>query len=260
MIPFSGQNNAYKFNLHNVQDSSPIGLIWIHTNRTQVTENYMTLRPNPLFIDALQPITNYVNRRLQSLGARLVTLRISPFSDAVTEGRAVANQEVPSYIKVSNYVDARRVIDDLFTHNEMSASDRSDIEDALRELEKSGRFATHRTDSISTAQKEIIQSIVSPYIDDIKSEAPDKLTTINWVKCAANAVRTCGPSVKHNLSSFLFTGCGSGHGKSKDFYECLFALSKIYASMGDLEGALEQLGEVLPSESIIQQTILDLFD
>lgn len=30
--------------------------------------------------------------------------------------------------------------------------------------------------------------------------------------------------------------------------------------MGDLESALEQLGEALPFNSIIQQAILDLFD
>jgi hypothetical protein len=30
--------------------------------------------------------------------------------------------------------------------------------------------------------------------------------------------------------------------------------------MGDLEGALEQLGEKLPFSALIQQAILDLFD
>lgn len=263
MLPISGQNNFYKFNLHNDLDSSPLVHIKIFTDRAQVAGNYITLGiPDRLFKDSLPRMTEYVNTRLQSLGARLVTGRLSSFADAVREGRAVANEEFPSYIKVSNYIDARRVIDDLFTHNEMSASDRSDMEDALRELEKSARFATLRTETISTAQKEIIQSVVSPYIDDIKSEAPDSLTAKEWVKCAARALETLGPSaVKDRLSSFLATaGLSSGCGKSESFYECLFAISKIYASMGDLEGTLEQLGESLPSNSIIQQTILDLFD
>ncbi len=263
MLSVSGQNNAYKFNLHNGLDSSPVANILMHTDRNQIAGNYITLGiRNSLMVKAsLVPVNTYVTVRLQSLGARLVTRLMPAFANEVLAGRAAVNDEAPSYIKVSNYVNARRVIDDLFAHNEMSAVDRADMENALHELEKSAQFASKRAESITVAQKEVIQSVVSPYVDDIKSEAPDSETAKSWIRCAGAALSTCGPtSAKINLSSFLWTACRSGNGKSEDFYESLFAISKIYSNMGDLEGAFEQLGETLPSKALVQQTILDLFD
>lgn len=262
MVTSSGQINFYKFELNNGLDSSPILNVKIHTDRTQISENYITLCiPDALKVKAaLDPINTYVNNRIKHLGASLVKLSIPSYCNEVLAGRANAGDIAPSHIKVSNYMDARRVIDDLFNHNEMSPSDRAGMEDALRELEKSGRYASLRAEYISIAQREIIQSMVSPYIDDIKSEAPDNQTAKSWVRCAANAISVCGPSVKDKLSSFLWTACKSGNGKSEDFYECLFAISKIYTNMSDLESALEQSGETMPSKSIIQQTILDLLD
>ena len=262
MTSVSGQNNAYNFNLHNGLDSSPVVQIWMHTDRTQVAGNYITLGiPDTLMVKAaLEPVNTYVNERLQHLGAFLIKWSMPSFCNEVLTGRASTGDIAPSHIRVSNYIDARRVIDDLFTHNEMSAEDRADMENALRELEKSAQFANKRVDSISIAQREVIQSIVSPYIDDIKSEASDSQTAKAWVKCAGNALSIVGPRAKNNLSSFLWTACKSGHGKNEDFYESLFAISKIYSSMGDLEGALDQLGDGIPSKALVQQAILDLFD
>ena len=256
------QTNFFKFQLHNSLNSSPVAHVCIHTNRAQVSKNYITLGiPASLMVKAaLGSINTYVNERLQHLGASLVKYRLSILCNEEAAGRALSGDIAPSHIEVPNYLDARRVIDDLFTHNEMSANDRAGMENALRELEKSARFSTLRAESISTAQKDVIQSVISPYIDDIKSEAPDSETAKNWVKCAANTLRICGPSAKDNLPSLLLTSCRSGDGKSRAFYECLFAVSKIYANMGDLEGVLEQYGDALPSNSIIQQTILELFD
>jgi hypothetical protein len=102
--------------------------------------------------------------------------------------------------------------------------------------------------------------MVSPYIDDIKSEAPDSQTAKRWIECAAAGLSACSPSIKRNLSSLLYTACRSGAGKSEVFYESLFAISKIYSGMGDLEGALEQLGTSLPSKVLIEQAIFELFD
>lgn len=261
MTSVSGENNACKFNLHNGLDSSPVVHIWMHTDRSEVAGNYITLGiPDRLLHDALAPMNEYVNTRLYDLGARLITNRLPSFATAVREGRAVAGEEIPNHIKVSNYIDARRVINDLFAHNEMSAGDRADMENALRELEKSAQFAIKRAESMTVAQKDVIESVVSPYVDDIKSEAPDSETAKKWIQYTANALKICGPSVKTKLASFLWTACKSGHKKSEGFYESLFAISKFYCSMGSLEGALEQLGEKLPSEALVQQAILDLFD
>lgn len=254
MLPVSSQSNYNKFNLHNDLDSSPIAYILVHTDRTQIAGNYITLGiPDSLRINAaLGPLNTYVTERLQNLGARLVT-SIEPWSNEVF-GRE------PAYIKVANYIDARRVIDHLFINNEMSHGDRADLENSLRELEKSAQFASKCAESISTAQKDVIQSGVSLYIDDIKSEAPDSQTAKRWIQCAANALRIAGPNAKNNLSYFLWTACTSGHDKSHSFYESLFAISQIYSSMGNLEGALEQLGVALPSKALVEQAVLELFD
>ncbi len=260
----SGQINFYKFTLNNRLDSSPVVHVCIQTDRSRVSENYITLGIRAALTGkaSLDPVNTYVNERLQHLGAYLHTWSMPSFSDEVLAGRTNTGDIAPSHIKVSNYLNARRVIDDLFTHNEMSGSDRADMENALRELEKSGGFANKRVDSITIAQKDVIQSFVSPYIDDIKSEAPDAQTARRWIECTAAALNTFSSNtVKNSLSSFLGTaGLSSGCGKSESFYECLFTISKIYTNIGDLEGALEQLGESLPSNSIIQQTILDLFN
>lgn len=154
MAAVSGQNNAYKFNLHNGLESSPVVHIWMHTDRTQVAGNYITLGiPDALKVKTgLDPVNTYVNERLQHLGACLINWSMPSYCNEVLAGRANTGDIAPSHIRVSNYIDARRVIDDLFLHNEMSAGDRADMENALRELEKSAQFANNRTDSISTAK------------------------------------------------------------------------------------------------------------
>lgn len=262
MESVSGQNNAYQFDLHNSLGLSLLDHIWIHTDRKQIAGNYITLSIHrSLQVKAaLDSVNKYVTERLQNLGALLITQLMPPWADDVLAGKAVVNDEVPTYIKVSNYVDARKVIDDLFAHNEMSAGVRSEIEEALRELEKSAQFASNRAESISIAQKEVILDLISPYVDHIKSKAPNNIMAKSWICAVANALITFGPSIRTNLPWVLWSACKSGHKKNNDFYESLFALAKIYSSMGDLESPLKQLGESLPSQVLIQKMILDLFD
>lgn len=258
----SGLTNFHECKLNNGLENSPIVHVKIHTDRGDLRGNFITLGiPQALRVTgSLATVSSYVNERLQGLGAELVRFRLPSYSNEVFAGRAVAGDPIPYNIKVSNYLHARRVIDDLFAHNEMSATNRSEIEGALRELERSGEYASKGSNEISVAQKDILINMVEDYVETIKSAAPNNETAKSWLRCAARALSICGPSVKNNMKSSLWTACKSGHDKDADFYEDLFALARIYSLMGDLERAFEQMGSSLPSKEIVRQTICDVFD
>lgn len=266
MIGISGLSNYYTFMLHRRgRENTDSFWIEVFTDRDNVSRNFLQIQI-PRYLqnkDCLVPMQSFVeNSGLSGLGSRLVTFVMHKECSDVINGKAAIGDRIPTCIKVADYVDARKVIDHLFGENKLSASERSNIEPILRELEKSARFASLRTEDISTAQKEVIQSFISPYIESIMSESPDAKTAKMWICAAANALKICvnKDSVKEHLSSFLFTACQSGRGKSVDFYESLFAVSRIYASMGELESVLEQSGESIPKASIIQEIILNLFN
>lgn len=257
MNSVSGEQNNYKFDLQYIgAGSGLIKYIWMFTDRTTIANNYITLGVDHEY--SLMDMQHEVNTRFSHLGGKLITGWFSPFDEPVEKGRAVTNQEFPNYIKIANYLDARRVITNLFEHNEMSNGERAGMESALRELEKSAQFANRSRDVISPAQRDLIQEMVAPYIDDIKNNAPDVKTAKMWVRAMSIEIKIFSHISVESFSYFfrhkfrVFPHA--------DFYESLYVVSKFYSSQAGLEGALEQLGEGLPSKTLVHETILALFD
>jgi len=263
MASISGQNNLFILRLNNILPSSPVVSLCIHTDRTEIRRNYVVLRISEYLQTprAFKDVNDYAIHRLQKLGAELITFEV--ISGELLSERPWTSNIAPSHIKVANYANARAVVQDLLMHQEMSMLDRIQIEKGLKELEISARFASIRTESISLAQKEMIQSVVAPYIDDIQSKAPNRQTAKEWVQQTSTMILNCGDPnfVRDNLSYLInLQDINSENWVAEDFYECLFTVAKIYANMADLESTLERLGDSLPSKSIIQQTILECFD
>jgi hypothetical protein len=245
----SGLQAFYIFKIDNSSLESFITEVKISTSRIYTSRNEVTLKIQDKYRrkDFLIPLTNYVNNKLQDTGARL-----RKFSDFKVV--------IPDHVTV-DYKNARLVIDRLFQNNEMSATNRSEIENALRELETSAKFAAEGIDEINTAQKEIIESMVEPYVEDICKEAPDLETAKRWIQCVSIYMQAGGfEYCQKRIGNILYNRVGSGHGKSKEFYESLLAVGRIYASMGDLEKTLSQIGEKLPSNEMIKKTIEEFLD
>lgn len=109
----------------------------------------------------------------------------------------------------------RKVIDDLHKHQEMSDENRADMEDALCELERSAKFASKVRDSISVAQKDLIQEVLSPYIPAIKAETYNGESAKEWVICAFNPLKACGPDqCKIKLAYILVSYCSANNSRS----------------------------------------------
>lgn len=250
-----------KINLHSYWGPSPLTHVYFHTSRTLVKENYITFGVSAR--SSKQPLakmTEYLNTMFQGLDAWLVTKGIA--SEPVEKGtnQPTPYREIPSHIKVANYMQARQAIDELVKHQEMSHEDRDEIEDALCELEKSGQFASKCTDYISDYQRAVIHNAVSPYMEAFKAETPDKKTAKEWLDCTATAITLTRCDHRKLLPSFLWTGCRSGNGKTEQFYDSLFAIGKVYASKGGLEDVLDQTDESMPSKQLVQNTILEFFN
>jgi hypothetical protein len=185
----------------------------------------------------------------------------------------------PLNIRVAGYANARKVIDAIFAIKEMTPEQRSNIEEVLRKLEKSGYYATRRSDQISLAQKDLIQSMVLPYVDGIKAEIVDRKSIKYFLDVAS--VNPCVNALEFERIRNARQACEGVYAvnepkvrewrpfmpknelslkKSDNFYDCLSCVARFYSSYGNIEGALEQLGKHLPSEILVQQAILELFD
>jgi hypothetical protein len=261
MASISGQQNKYHFNFLYETSATPLSSITIHTNRSIVAKNYMVLD----FWDAfkqperLSEVKVYAET-IQNLGAQFIQSR----SGKVVNGKTIYGPLHPKHIEVPKYTDVRSVIEHLFTHHEIDASAKADLEPVLRELEKSAHIAASRKETISKAQKEIVESMVILHVDDIKSEAPDSETAKAWIRHVSK-ILSIGPGgaplpiARESLYSALSNKFNLER-KSDTFYDALFAVVRVYANMAELEGALQQSGSDLPSVTLIRETIEALFD
>lgn len=265
----TGQIDFYRYRLQDSTGKCPLLDVRIHTDRVCLSKNYVSFK---LRSGSSCDVSFYVKSKLEDLGATLVRGRSVL---GWKGGRPVFGKPFPSHVHVPNYQDAEKIIGALFARREMSAKNRSEIESALGELRRSARYARMRRQSITPAQKEIIESMIMPYVDTIKEEVSDSDTIKRWIILTARHFKGAYSSdpelYKEELPYILGRACHpeapsfslgknkTRYGKSRCFYDCLFSVAKFYASMGDLEGALEQSGRFLPAEPIIQKTILDLF-
>jgi hypothetical protein len=266
MAAVSGQITFYHFNFQNTNGSRAVDGIEFRTSRSSILHNRVTLLISPsdtIEAKIFHPTPTYVTEKLRYLGKYLV------------EWNAPERK-----VSFNNPRDARTVIENLYQHGDILIEDRERIARVLLELEKCVQYADNRLDVISVAQKDIIKEFVAPYIEIIKAETTDIQILKEWLSSTragltrirphfpANFMaRWIGPNEEFNpllekdliISKFIAYQCNL-QDKSQEFYQSLIALTKTYYSMADLENALEQLGDGLPTEELIQQTILESFN
>jgi hypothetical protein len=265
MAAASGQYNCYDIFLQNDPKISPVNDIILYTNRCVVEKNYIVLHlhKNLRNSEGMSRISKYIAERFKDIDTRLLTTKLYSFDEEVKCDLIKSGREVPTQIEVPNYKCARVVIDILFKNKEMTDENRCEIAAPLKELEKSAEFASRRKKEISLAQKECIESMISPYIAEIKKVTTDKETITKWIEFVAKD--WCDHSAEFIEMLFVndvFDNLGTKNSpkKSKLFYESILAVAKFYNSMGELEGALVQLGKDLPNAEITHKTVLDCFD
>jgi hypothetical protein len=261
----SGQINCYDVSLDNDPKTSAVHDILFHTNRCIPSKNYIILylHKNLRASDGMERISKYIQGHFKDIKTKLLTTKINSYDDEVKNHLAKADEDVPAQIEVPEHRCARVAIDILFKNKEMTDEDRRKISVPLKELEKSADYAERRKNDISLAQKELLQSMVLPYISEIEKVTKDFETIKKWIEFVAKTWCDHAPEFIQLLFEYDFYGTLGTKNQAKQeliFYESLLAVAKIYNSMGDLESALIQSGKDLPTEEIIQKTVLECFN
>lgn len=190
MIPDINITHTYKFKL---DSRSPVCHIYMHTHSEYESSNYITLgiRKHLRKEERLDEMSQFVTKRFSSLGGRLMTYRLNPWNNDVLAGRAKEGDEKPSHIRVSDYVNARRVIEDLFANFNMPISTRNEIEPALNELEQLAQHAykTHARRKIVKRFQKIYDKIAQEIHHknlakafEIKAQIQKELDKISSIK------------------------------------------------------------------------------
>lgn len=248
MTTISADKTFYTFSLK----SHLVRSVDIHTNRVDVSKNYLALSIYRKYMnpESLSEVQMYISDNLSNFDARLITVSVAP--------------NIPFYIKVADYTKGRGVIEYLRRSEQMSEEVASHIGPVLLEMEKDGNFANRTEESITVAQKEIIESMISPYIDSIKagvggnseaamlliSQAASELKMV----CSEESLRKGFERLSRFNPSYLEV-----LDNDDLFFEDLRAVAKVYASIGNLEETFSQMGVTLPSERVIQSTVRSCF-
>lgn len=250
-IPFTGQTFP-----------SPLVHAFIRLNSCKPFDNCVELGlteavKNP---DSLEQMQIYMQRQLSALGAELKLYCAPCFDNQALGGRVVAKALAPHYISVEAEA-ARTVFDALFNNGEMSSVNRAEIEPSLRRLERLLKKIKPVKNDLFAAQKDIIQSCIQPYADDINEADQRCAQIVHWVHCAARGMKNYGlTSCREKIRDILWMFCKSGHDKSEGFYNSLCAVARVYAGLGNLEKDFEKRGVELPTKEVLQESVEELFD
>lgn len=251
----------------------PIAEIYMQVDRYHPDRNHVDLRLCSLVQNAASfgKIDAYF-ARFQPLGAELKFLSLPSFAREVFEGLAHKGDRIP-FISIPAEK-ARDLFESLFQNGDMSSTNRADIENGLRELESSLRRANGVRDEITQAQKDLIQSFVQPFIEVAKEVELDRGKLLLLITTAAYQMgpsrlsydgyegrmrmHTCCPEEYRELmKSSLYPYGDIRRNRSKDFFDAVFNIARVYAGLGNLESALEQTGSTVPSLQVIQRTIVE---
>jgi hypothetical protein len=279
MEPISGQINFYETNLHRRPGvTTPSRNIWVYTDRENVSGNYITIG-FPLSLPAtdinIEGVNRYFHEYIQTIvrdaalvsrlrqvdtddGFRLENV-VSDGPEENKKGVAVLDGKIVSFIAVKNYQQARPLVYAMFRRGEMNDRDLIKVIHCIEEMERSATLSGSRGEILSQAQKDIIEDIISPYVGTILKNFNNNYQEAQ--NCLSEAAeRLTFWRVEDKANPGLENLCPAQVGRSQDFCDCLFAVTKIFVSLADLEDALRQSGEAVGSPTLIKKTILDFFE
>lgn len=151
---------------------SPTKDVSLKTSRHHKHMDYAVLHIRDKFLGSPNTarIQRYTDKALSRFGAKLITSR----GPCMPTRRCKKMPSHPVHITVYDPKKIRDIIGFLFSKNRMSAATRSNIEPALKELEKSVAYAVKISDIVTQAQKDIITSFAEDFSETIIEESPDK--------------------------------------------------------------------------------------
>lgn len=241
-----------------------IGTLEVHIDPTKVSLNYMVLYvsrqiQNTTPVNTVVDLVNeYVNNVLQGVEVDVRTYTVNQFSSAFSDGQGNIGDTSIDRLIIPKSEDVRKVVKLLWRRNELTADNRADIEIPLKKLKKSVEYAEKIRDDVepTVAQKEIIEELVSPYIEGIQEEVPNIKVAKSCIRSAAHVVKWKSSSQNITKQQMRFFLPSRFYGKSDDFYDCLFALARILTSRAGLEDTFTKTGDTLPSERQIADIVM----
>jgi hypothetical protein len=195
---------------------------------------------------------------LLALGEFNAELKPSTLVTLAVSGPSGLKRRIPSHIFLEA-TKARPAFDTLVRNGELSEASRRTLEPGIAELEQSLAWARQVKGQLSVGQKELIQSLVQPYLDAIRAKAPNAETARDWIHYAATQMRSLGPDeCTKTIRTVLQEHFGSMPDKTAEFYESLCMIARTYEGLYNIEVALAQTGDGIPNLYLIQQAINEM--
>jgi len=231
-----------------VLESSVIGTASVHVNRYDLHRNFIQFSfSNKAALSAL-------------VGTAILNGLQVEYQQFAQEQRKVWGPKSVGTVTIIGS-DCREAVDRLFQNQILTPSDRSDIEDSIREIEQSVTFSQQQALTYTDHQKNAIEDYVSIYLEIIQ-EAKLSATLIESAlnEFIQKVIRRL--DAKAYFENGLIKNCflnphiqHLNHKQKKTLFQALYWLTKAYAGMANLEGGLLSLGPSLPSLEVQQQII-----
>lgn len=147
--------------------------------------------------------------------------------------------------------------------NHITADDRSDIADALKELELSLSYQKQLSSTVTPAQRELLESFIDPYTS-ILQETMEPWEIKLSLEASCNILKipsamTSYPLNDPNSSSPLFVINKQWSLEvQQEVSEALYMISTVLTGKANLESALRQSGENLPDLSAQKKVVMKL--
>jgi hypothetical protein len=151
---------------------------------------------------------------------------------------------------------ARNAIDFLFSKNQISAENRSVIEPHIREIESNLDYAARSSaSSISMSQKDVMESVLSPYLEHIVSLSIDHEKMLTLFEYTLSTPEDFLRSIR-DIRVFLNTFIESD-GAIAEILESVQALNRLCWGHGNLEKTFLRLASVVPDLKSQRDFVVD---
>lgn len=155
----------------------------------------------------------------------------------------------------------RYIVEQLFSNSIMKNYERANIENTVRELETVFIKRNKVTSGISTAQRDVLESVVSPYVDSLFIQS-DPVTSLRLMTYALifeyHDIAQCRNILVHGKIWSSVKDKVTEPGAQKDIFGSMCSISKFVAGHGTIESAYEQTGVGIPKLDVQKRVVIDL--
>lgn len=194
-----------------------------------------------------------MNLDLVAMGLQPVVVQ----GDLVGRSTLAKDRENATHFELRDLQMAHKLILDLVDQEIITVEDQFKLAPSIEELTTCREIASNRNHFISESQKVLLQNKIRSEYNIIKNHFSHSEMGRNWLVCIASAVKA-GKDVSE-LGEQLKAVCGSGDGKSLEFYSAFYHIALVYLGINSqyVDFLLEE-GRV-PDQSLIQHEILIQF-